>query len=125
MLRLLRRYRLFRKFFSILISWMLTTMSFAIPVKRLRETETLLAFHHPKPAYPIHVVLVPKQAIPTLMELDPENITFLSDLFATVQALVVEFKLSTYRLIVNGGEFQDFPHLHFHLISDFQITDNR
>ena len=23
-----------------------------------------------------------------------------------------------YRLIVNGGEYQDFPHLHFHLISE-------
>ena len=25
---------------------------------------------------------------------------------------------NAYRLIVNGGEYQDFPHLHFHLISD-------
>jgi hypothetical protein len=23
-----------------------------------------------------------------------------------------------YRLIVNGGKYQDFPYLHFHLISD-------
>jgi diadenosine tetraphosphate (Ap4A) HIT family hydrolase len=31
---------------------------------------------------------------------------------------VDEFQLPAYRLIVNGGEFQDFPQLHFHLISD-------
>jgi hypothetical protein len=29
-------------------------MSFALPVERLREIETLLAFYHPKPAYPFH-----------------------------------------------------------------------
>ena len=92
-------------------------MSFAIPAKRLRETDTLLAFYHPKPSYPFHVVLVLKQAIPTLMELDPAS-EFLSDLLATVQSLVTEFQLPAYRLVVNGGEYQDFPHLHFHLISD-------
>ena len=92
-------------------------MSFAIPAKRLRETETLLAFYHPKPSYPFHVVLVPKQAILNLMELNPTESTFLSDLFATAQSLVSEFQLPAYRLIVKGGEYQDFPHLHFHLIS--------
>ena len=89
-------------------------MPFAIPAERLRETDSLLAFYHPKPFYPFNVILVPRQAVPTLMELDPTNSAFLSDLFATVQSLVTEFKLPAYRLIVNGGEFQDFPHLHFH-----------
>ena len=47
-----------------LVGWMFTDMSFAIPVKRLRETEMLLAFYHPKPSYPLHVLLVPKQLFP-------------------------------------------------------------
>jgi histidine triad (HIT) family protein len=93
-------------------------MPFLIPAERLRETDTLLAFRHPRPAYPFHVLLVPKQAISNLMALDPHQTGFLSDLIATVQSLVTEFQLPAYRLIVNGGEFQDFPHLHFHLISE-------
>jgi len=100
-----------------LVGLIFSTMSFAIPAKRLRETETLLAFYHPKPSHSFHVVLVPRQDIPTLMELDPTS-AFLPDLFATVQSLVAEFQLPAYRLIVNGGEHQDFPHLHFHLVSD-------
>jgi histidine triad (HIT) family protein len=92
-------------------------MSFALPVKRLRETETLMAFHHPKPSYPFHVLLVPKKAIAALGELDSTDMAFLSDLYSTVQSLVDEFYLSAYRLILNGGEYQDFPQLHFHLIS--------
>jgi histidine triad (HIT) family protein len=93
-------------------------MSFAIPVKRLRETETLMAFHHPRPSYPFHVLLVPKKAVLSLKELDSTDTAFLTDLYSTVQNLVDEFGLPAYRLIVNGGEFQDFPQLHFHLISD-------
>ena len=93
-------------------------MSFAIPVKRLRETETLLAFYHPKPAYPFHVLLVPKKSVASLMKLGPTDSVFLSDLYTIVQSLVDEFQLTAYRLIVNGGEYQEFPQLHFHLISD-------
>ena len=104
--------------FAPVIGWIFAHMSFAIPVKRLRETETLMAFHHPRPAYPFHVLLVPKKAVRSLKELDSTDIVFLTDLYSTVQQLVNEFRLPAYRLIVNGGEFQDFPQLHFHLIAD-------
>ena len=93
-------------------------MSFVIPVKRLRETETLLAFYHPKPAYTFHVLLVPKKSVASLKEFDSKDSVFLLDLYSTVQSLVDEFQLTAYRLIVNGGEYQDFPQLHFHLIAD-------
>jgi histidine triad (HIT) family protein len=98
-------------------------MSFALPVERLRETSTLLAFHHPHPSYPVHVLLVPKKPIGTLAELVPTTDTdFLADLYSTAQSLVEQFQLtqSGYRLIVNGGKYQDFPYLHFHLISDMK-----
>ena len=92
-------------------------MSFAIPVKRLRETETLMAFYHPQPSYPFHVLLLPKRAVTSLKDLDLSDAAFLTDLYSTVQNLVNEFQLPAYRLIINGGEYQDFPQLHFHLIS--------
>jgi len=103
--------------FAPLIGWVFAHMSFAIPVKRLRETDTLIAFQHPKPSYAFHVLLVPKKAVVSLKELDSTDTAFLTDLYSTVQNLVNEFQLPAYRLIVNGGEYQDFPQLHFHLIS--------
>lgn len=101
-----------------LIGWVFEHMSFMIPVQRLRETSTLMAFQHPKPSYPFHVLLVPKKAVASLKEFDSHDSEFLLDLYSTVQILVDEFQLSAYRLIVNGGDYQDFPQLHFHLISD-------
>ena len=114
MLRKLLRLR----FIAFLIGWIFTYMSFAIPIKRLRETSNLIAFQHPSPSYKVHLLLVPKRQVQTLADFDPTDTAFLTDLYSTVQSLVKELDLKAYRLIVNGGEYQDFPHLHFHLISD-------
>src|SRR5215510_2063473 len=93
-------------FFAPLTGWLFAHLSFAIPFKRLRETETLMAYYHPKPAYPFHVLIVPKKAVISLKEFDPTDAAFLTDLYSTVQNLVNEFQLRSYRLIVNGGEYQ-------------------
>ena len=113
--------KLFR-YFAPLIGWIFAHMSFAIPVKRLRETDTLMVFYHPKPSYSFHVLLIPKKAVPSLKQLDSADTTFLTDLYSTVQSLVDEFQLPAWRLIVNGGEYQDFPQLHFHLISPSPLS---
>jgi histidine triad (HIT) family protein len=104
---------------QIIVGWIFTYMSFVIPVKRLRETNTLMAFHHPQPSYRLHILLVPKRPYPTLLSLPTDDTTFLKELIETVQSLVLEFNLQNdgYRLITNGGIYQDVPHLHFHLIS--------
>jgi histidine triad (HIT) family protein len=103
-----------------IVHWMFVHMSFLIPVQRLRETETLIAFHHPQPSYPFHVLLVAKQDYASLLDVPPQATDFLLDLIATVQDLVREFHLDAggYRLIANGGTYQDVPQLHFHLVSD-------
>ena len=67
-------------------------MSFALPVHRLYETPTLLAFHHPKPDYAVHILIVPKRAVPNLMALPAADSDFLRDLILAVQKLVGESK---------------------------------
>lgn len=95
------------------------SMSFLIPVQRLRETPSLLAFHHPQPSYPLHILIVPRRDYRSLMDLDPADATFHRDLVETVQSLVREFRLESggYRLVANGGTYQDVAVLHYHLIS--------
>lgn len=95
-------------------------MSDYIPINKISETDSLLCFYHPQPSYAIHILLIPKKDISSLSQLDREDVEFVLDLFETVRALVQEFELEEkgYRLIVNGGEYQDFPQLHFHLIAD-------
>jgi histidine triad (HIT) family protein len=114
------KHILWHPIFVRIIGWIFAHMSFLIPVSRLRETPNLVAFRHPSPSYQFHVLIVPKRETASLAQLDPADTAFLADLYTTVQSLVDEFHLRAYRLIVNGGEYQDFPHLHFHLICDVE-----
>jgi histidine triad (HIT) family protein len=95
-------------------------MSQILPLDRLAETKTLIDFLHPQPAFSFHVLIVPKKQVASLEALDLADSAFLTDLYATAQNLVREFGIAAagYKLIVNGGKFQDFPQLHFHLISE-------
>lgn len=105
-----------------LVHWGFQYMTFALPINRLRETKTLVAFHHPRPSYRVHILLVPKKPLAGLADLTGEDSAFLVELFQTVQSLVAELDLekSGYRLIANGGPCQEVAHLHFHLISELQ-----
>lgn len=103
-----------------LVGQLFTHMSFLLPVSRLHETPTVIAFYHPRPTYPFHVLLVPKRPLGSLTDITAQDTTFLVELFQVVQNLVQEFGLdeSGYRLVCNGGSNQDIPHLHFHLIAE-------
>ena len=103
-----------------LLRLLFSSFSFAIPVSKLRNTETLIAFFHPEPSYPTHILLVPKRKYRSLIDVSPDDVELMKELIDVVRSLVEEFDLETagYRLIVNGGEAQDVKLLHFHLISD-------
>ena len=91
-----------------------------IPARRLIETDTLLAFEHPTPSYPVHILIVPRRFIAGIPEVQPEDSGLLGEVIVIVQSLVVSLGLQDcgYRLIVNGGKYQEFPQLHFHLVSE-------
>jgi histidine triad (HIT) family protein len=119
------KHILWNPIFVRIIGWIFVHMNFLIPVSRLRETSNLIAFQHPSPSYKFHVLIVPKREVESLAQLDPADTAFLTDLYSSVQSLVDEFHLQAYRLIVNGGDYQDFPHLHFHLISDVTVQKSK
>ena len=91
-----------------------------LPVERLWESDTLVAFYHPQPSFPLHVLIVPKRSLASFTELGYRDADLLADLVVCVKILVADFSLdnSGYRLISNGGKYQDVPQLHFHLVSD-------
>lgn len=90
-----------------------------LPINKISETDSLVCFYHPQPVFPVHILLVPKEELRDLSQLKPQQSDFLQDLITTVQSLIVELDLEErgYRLILNGGKYQDFPQLHFHLTS--------
>ena len=102
------------------LSCVIRRASFAVPAQWLLETDTVLAFHHPAPSYPLHILILPKEGLASLADLPTADGAFEADLFRAVNQLVERFDLSagSYRLIANGGQAQDVPLLHFHLIAE-------
>lgn len=88
-----------------------------IVVEKVRETERVLAFQHTKPHWPVHIVIVPKKHIARLIEL--EDMSLIQEIFQIAKDIIEERGLAetNYRIITNGGSFQDSKHLHFHLVS--------
>ena len=106
-----------------LIIWILRQMGSVLPFPRLHETPNLLAFFHPNPSYAFHALIVPRRYIASLNEIEATDSPFLRDVFITAQRLADEYHLEQngYQLVVNGGKYQEFPWLHFHLISDANL----
>lgn len=89
-------------------------------VEKVLETENVLAYHHTRPFWPVHIVVVPKQHVDSLLTVDDE---LLIELMAVARqaATVVLAEHGAARVITNLGEYQDSKHLHFHVVSGPQM----
>ena len=105
---------------ELIIGWSFAFMTFLIPVDRLYETERVVAFYHPKPSHHTHILIVPKHRIRSLMAVTEAEIPIIQDVILATQHLVKELGLEEggFRLVVNGGAYQDVMQVHWHLISD-------
>lgn len=99
--------------------------SFLIPVKRLRETDSWMAFNHPHPSYPVHIVIIPKRRIANWLALPIDDLPLYSEFIGITLGMIRDFCLEEagYRLIINGGKYQSFPQLHFHLVAGEAYSD--
>ena len=109
------RWPLFRP----LVSLVFNHMDHFLPVERLVENDHWVAFQHPQPDYALHILIVPKKAIPTLAAASLEHPAPFAMLFEVVQTLISRYDLEHwgYRLITNGGPNQTIPQWHWHLVS--------
>ena len=94
-------------------------LSKLLPVKRVRETDKVLAFWHPTPSWEKHILIVPKKAIKKLTALREEDLEYIEDVFRAAKEIVVELEWEKggYTLLANGGDRQEVNQLHFHLTS--------
>ncbi len=101
------------------IGWVFENAAVFIPLKRLYLSDAVIAFVHPRPAYPVHVLLVPRKAIPSLAGLIPADAAYLLEILRVAEKLARQLGLSQsgYQLIQNNGAYQDVPQVHFHLIA--------
>lgn len=89
------------------------------PVNVVRETANALAYHHTRPFWPVHIVVIPKRHVPSLVDLGDADESLLHELLAMVREIAREVlaEHGAARVLTNLGRYQDSKHLHFHVNS--------
>jgi histidine triad (HIT) family protein len=87
------------------------------PIQKISETENVLAFYHTRPYWPVHIVVIPKKHIPSLLALEPDDAAILLELLATIKQIAAQVvaEHGAARVLTNLGQYQDSKHLHFHI----------
>ena len=89
-----------------------------MPIKKLYESDNVLAFYHTRPSYEKHIVITTKKHILDLPSISDEELVILNEVLKVARDLSQNLdKENGVHLITNIGKFQDSPHIHFHLVT--------
>lgn len=98
-----------------------------IPSSIVYEDEEIIAFKDINPAAPIHILVVPKKHISSLVELEKEDELLIGKIYTVINKVadIVGVKENGYRVIVNCGKDggQEVGHIHFHFLAGAKLGD--
>jgi histidine triad (HIT) family protein len=90
-----------------------------IPAAFLHEDELCIAFRDIAPQAPVHVLIVPRKAIPRIAEASSDDQALLGHLLLVARKVAQELNLKNgFRIVINNGKDggESVPHLHVHLL---------
>ena len=94
-----------------------------IPSTKVYEDDLVLAFNDIQPIAPVHILVVPKTHIQSLMEIDDNEL--LCHIFDVIKKIAKEQNIAEdgFRVVSNIGENggQAVKHLHFHIIGGAKL----
>lgn len=92
-----------------------------IPSEVLYEDDQCIVIKDIQPQAPTHVLLIPKQEIPRLVDAKPEDQALLGHLMLTAGKVAEQLGVGdAFRLVINNGEDagQTVFHLHLHIMGN-------
>lgn len=97
-----------------------------IPSKISAESAGAIAFHDINPQAPVHVLVVPKEHIPSLLHVRDSDSEILAELvlLARKSAITEKIEETGFRLVLNCGPDagQSVDHLHLHLLGKRKLN---
>ena len=91
-----------------------------IPAEVVWEDDDAIAFHDVNPQAPVHVLIVPKKAVPRLGVASEADRALLGKLLLVAGDLAKKLGVDKtgYRVVINSGPDagESVPHLHVHLL---------
>ena len=92
-----------------------------IPSDKVYEDEEIIAFKDINPVTPIHILVVPKKHIATLLDVKEEDSYLISKIYQVINKIAKDLGIEEngFRVIANCGKDsgQEVMHIHFHLLA--------
>jgi histidine triad (HIT) family protein len=98
-----------------------------IPSKKVYEDAEVVAFDDINPMAPVHVIIIPKKHIPTMLDVTKTDMSSIGSMFAAAQevARIKGVNERGFRVVINcnkeGG--QVIFHLHMHVLGGKKLKD--
>jgi len=91
-----------------------------IPSSIVYEDNEILAFRDINPVAPVHILVIPKKHISSLIDLNEEDELVIGKIYTVINKIAKQEGIDEkgFRVIVNCGEDggQEVKHLHFHIL---------
>ncbi len=98
-----------------------------IPSDIVYEDEKVIAFKDINPATPIHILVIPKKHIATLLDVTEEDSILIAHIYQVINKIAREngFAENGFRIIANCGKDsgQEVMHIHFHILAGRKLGD--
>ncbi len=98
-----------------------------IPSDIIYQDEEVIAFHDINPLAPVHLIIIPRRHIPSLVHLSQADLSLAGHMVGIANQLAKGEGVaqSGYRLVMNCGDEggQLVPHLHLHLLGGRRLSD--
>lgn len=98
-----------------------------VPSEIIYQDEEVIAFRDINPEAPVHLLIIPRKHIPSLIHLSEADLPLIGSMVSIANQLAKREGISEggYRLVINCGEQggQLVPHLHMHLIGGRKLSD--
>ena len=90
------------------------------------QDNSVVAFKDINPKAPVHLLIVPRKHIVTLLDLQQEDKSLIGDIFSVANQLAKDQGIARdgFRVVVNcgAGAGQSVFHIHFHLLGGRPMT---
>ena len=97
-----------------------------IPSKKAYEDADMLAFYDIAPQAKVHILVIPKEHIPSVDGLNSDNAAVVAKIFAKIPEIAKSAGITNgYRVVTNCGDdaCQSVKHLHFPILGGEQLTE--
>lgn len=98
-----------------------------IPSDTVYEDDEIIAFRDIHPAAPIHILVIPKKHIESLIDVKQEDEQLIARIFKVINKIAEQEGMDKkgFRVIINCGEDsgQEVGHLHFHILGGKKLGE--